>query len=80
MKKRGIVRHIGLSSHTPANIQNVMDEAPVDTLMFSVNPGYDYQKGQSALRGLPHFDFVWIKYVELKRFSFNFHKTHIHRK
>lgn len=43
-----MVRHIGLSSHTPATIQRVLDEAPVDMLMFSVNPGYDYQKGEYA--------------------------------
>lgn len=48
MKKQGVVRHIGLSSHTPATIQRVLDEAPVDMLMFSVNPGYDYQKGEFA--------------------------------
>ena len=48
MKKQGIVRHIGLSSHTPSAIQQVLDEAPVDTLMFSINPGYDYHKGEYA--------------------------------
>ena len=48
LKQQGVVRHIGLSSHTPATIQRVLDEAPVDMLMFSVNPGYDYQKGEYA--------------------------------
>lgn len=48
LKQQGVVRHIGLSSHTPATIQQVLDEAPVDMLMFSVNPGYDYQKGEYA--------------------------------
>lgn len=48
MKKQGVVKHIGLSSHTPATIQRVLDEATVDMLMFSVNPGYDYQKGDYA--------------------------------
>ena len=48
MKRQGVIRHIGLSSHTPATIQQVMDEAPVDMLMFSVNPGYDYHKGEYA--------------------------------
>ncbi len=48
LKEQGIVRHIGLSSHTPATIQRVLDEVPVDMLMFSVNPGYDYQKGEYA--------------------------------
>ena len=48
LKEQGVVRHIGLSSHTPATIQRVLDEAPVDMLMFLVNPGYDYQKGEYA--------------------------------
>ena len=38
LKDQGIVRHLGLSSHTPATIQRVLDDAPVDMLMFSVNP------------------------------------------
>lgn len=48
MKEQGVVKHLGLSSHTPAAIQKILDEAPVETLMFSVNPGYDYQKGEYA--------------------------------
>lgn len=48
MKEQGVVKHIGLSSHTPSTIQKVLDEAPVDMLMFSVNPAYDYQKGEFA--------------------------------
>ncbi|NMP38560.1 MAG: (4Fe-4S)-binding protein [Clostridiales bacterium] len=48
MKEQGVVRHIGLSSHTPALIQHVLDEADIDMLMFSVNPGYDYHEGDYA--------------------------------
>lgn len=48
MKKQGIVRHLGLSSHTPSTIRQVLNDVPVDMLMFSVNPGYDYQKGEFA--------------------------------
>ena len=48
MKEQGVVRHIGLSSHTPSTIQRVLDDAAVDMLMFSMNPGYDYQKGDYA--------------------------------
>ena len=47
-KEQGVVKHIGLSSHTPATIQKVLDDVSVDMLMFSVNPGYDYQKGEYA--------------------------------
>lgn len=48
LKAQGVVRHIGLSSHTPSVIQRVLDEVEVDMLMFSINPGYDYQKGEYA--------------------------------
>ena len=48
LKEQGIVRHIGLSSHTPSTIRRVLEEAPVDMLMFSINPAYDYQKGEYA--------------------------------
>lgn len=48
LKEQGIVRHIGLSSHTPSTIRCVLEEAPVDMLMFSINPAYDYQKGEYA--------------------------------
>ena len=48
LKKEGVVRHIGLSSHTPSVIMKILDEADVDILMFSVNPAYDYGHGEYA--------------------------------
>ena len=48
LKEQGIVRHIGLSSHTPAVIQRIMDDISIDMLMFSVNPAYDYGQGEYA--------------------------------
>ena len=48
LQAQGIVRHIGLSSHTPQVILRIMDEVPVDMLMFSVNPAYDYGEGEYA--------------------------------
>lgn len=48
LQKDGVVRHIGLSSHTPAVIQRILDDASVDMLMFSVNPAYDYGQGEYA--------------------------------
>lgn len=44
-RRQGIVRHIGLSSHTPAVAQRILDEAEIDMLMFSINPAYDYHYG-----------------------------------
>lgn len=48
LKTQGVVKHIGLSSHTPTLIQKVLDDADMDMLMFSVNPAYDYHEGDYA--------------------------------
>ena len=47
-KEAGVVRHIGLSSHTPELVHQVLDTGLVDMLMFSINPAYDYQHGEYA--------------------------------
>ena len=49
MKKAGVVRHIGLSSHTPELAQTILDTGLVDQLMFSINPAYDYQHGEFGI-------------------------------
>ena len=48
LKKNGVVKHIGLSSHTPSVIHRILDDTDVDMLMFSVNPAYDYGHGEYA--------------------------------
>ena len=48
MKRTGVVRHIGLSSHTPALARKILDTGAVEQLMFSINPAYDYQHGDYA--------------------------------
>lgn len=48
MKRQGIVRHIGLSTHTPQLAGLVLDAGIVEQLMFSINPGYDYHHGDYA--------------------------------
>lgn len=45
LKSQGVVRHIGLSSHTPSIINQVMDMKILDMVMFSINPAYDYAGG-----------------------------------
>ena len=49
MKAQGVVRHIGMSSHTPPVVNKVLDTGHVDQLMFSINAGYDYQQGEYAV-------------------------------
>nr|WP_275891380.1 aldo/keto reductase [Ruminococcus sp. OA3] len=48
LKEQGVVKHIGLSSHTPGMVHKALDTGLVDMLMFSINPGYDYQHGELA--------------------------------
>lgn len=48
LREQGIVKHIGLSSHTPQLAHRALDTGLVDMLMFSINPGYDYQHGELA--------------------------------
>ena len=49
LKKQGVVRHVGLSSHTPALAGQVLDLGILDMMMFSINPGYDYQQGEYGI-------------------------------
>ena len=55
----GTVRHIGLSSHTPSVIMQILDEVPVDMLMFSINPAYDYGHGEFANGGVDERNAVY---------------------
>ncbi len=45
LKKQGIVHHIGFSSHTPSVANRIIDTGVVDMMMFSINPAYDFEKG-----------------------------------
>lgn len=45
LKSKGIVHHIGFSSHTPSVANKILDTGLVDLFMFSINAGYDYEKG-----------------------------------
>ncbi len=45
LKQAGTVRHIGFSSHTPAVANAILDTGLADMMMFSINPAYDFEKG-----------------------------------
>lgn len=49
LKAQGVVHHIGLSSHTPALVHKVLDMGIVDMVMFSINPVYDYGRGDFGI-------------------------------
>lgn len=45
LHERGIVRHIGFSSHTPSVAHKVLDTGMIDMMMFSLNPAYNLECG-----------------------------------
>ncbi len=45
LKAKGTVRHIGFSSHTPSVSNRILDTGLIDMMMFSINPAYDFEKG-----------------------------------
>ncbi len=47
LKSSGVVRHIGFSSHTPSVANRILDTGVIDMMMFSINPAYDFEKGDS---------------------------------
>lgn len=51
LRSQKIIRHVGLSSHTPSLAEKVLDMGIIDMLMFSINPGYDYRHGEYAYGG-----------------------------
>ncbi len=49
LKRQGVVRHLGFSTHTPELASTVIDQGIIDMLMFSINPAYDYTRGDYGL-------------------------------
>ena len=49
LKEEGKIRHLGFSSHNPRTARRLIDTGLVDMFMFSINPSYDYQKGDYAI-------------------------------
>ena len=49
MKEQGVVHHIGLSTHSPALANRVLDMGILDMMMFSINPMYDYGQGDYSI-------------------------------
>ena len=48
-KDAGRVRHLGFSSHDPHIARRVLETGLIDLFMFSINPAYDYRKGEFGL-------------------------------
>ena len=45
LKEKGIIHHIGLSSHNPEVALKAVESGDIEVLMFSINPCYDLQPG-----------------------------------
>lgn len=45
LKASGAVRHMGFSSHTPSVANRILDTGVIDIMMFSINPAYDFERG-----------------------------------
>ena len=45
LKAKGTVKHIGFSSHTPSVANRIIDTGLIDMMMFSLNPAYDFERG-----------------------------------
>ncbi|MCC8027890.1 MAG: aldo/keto reductase [Clostridium sp.] len=43
LKRQGVIRHIGLSSHNPEAAMAAVKSGEIEVLMFSINPCYDMQ-------------------------------------
>lgn len=49
LKADGVIHHLGFSSHSPEMARRFLDTGLMDMFMFSINPAYDYSKGEYGL-------------------------------
>ena len=52
LKDKGVIRHIGLSSHNPQVALEAVKSGDIEVLMFSVNPCYDLQPASEDVEEL----------------------------
>ncbi len=52
LKEKGIIKHIGMSSHNPDVALEAIESGNVEVLMFSVNPCYDLLPGDEDIEKL----------------------------
>lgn len=60
LKERGVIRHIGMSSHNPAMVKKAVESGIVEMVLFSVNPAFDMHPATDDLD--TYFD--WENYQE----------------
>lgn len=55
LKDKGIIRHIGMSSHNPHIALKAVESGWIDVLMFSINPAYDMEAADTNIYDLMEF-------------------------
>ena len=55
LKEKGVIRHIGMSSHNPYIALKAVESGVVDVLMFSINPAYDMERAETDIYDLMEF-------------------------
>ena len=55
LKAKGIIGHIGMSSHNPIIALRAVESGLIDVLMFSVNPAYDMENSDSDIEDLMEY-------------------------
>ncbi len=55
LKEKGIIRHIGMSSHNPHVALKAVESGDIDVLMFSINPAYDMEASDTDIYDLMEF-------------------------
>ncbi len=55
LKAKGIIRHIGLSSHNPKIALKAVESNLIDVLLFSINPAYDLEHTDTDIFSLMDF-------------------------
>lgn len=64
LKEKGVIRHIGMSSHNPHIALKAVESGVVDVLMFSINPAYDMESADTDIydpmefKGMEHSGLV----------------------
>jgi predicted aldo/keto reductase-like oxidoreductase len=49
LKRQGVIRAVGTSSHNPATATRLVESGEIDLLMFSINPAFDLMAGASDI-------------------------------
>lgn len=55
LKEKGVIRHIGMSSHNPHIALKAVESGWIDVLMFSINPAYDMEAADTDIYDLMEF-------------------------